>query len=79
MNLSSKSEISNGDISAKFLKKSVDIYIQELIFITNDCIETGIFPDGAKVANVSSLFIEEVTLTKKLLNGQHITIHVKRL
>ena len=46
LNLSTKKATKNGDIPAKILKKSVDIYIKEITFIINDCIENGIFPDG---------------------------------
>ena len=36
-NLSSKKATKNGNIPAKILKKSVDIYIKETTFIINDC------------------------------------------
>ena len=41
---STKKATKNGDIPAKILKKSVDIYIKEITFIINDCIEKGNFP-----------------------------------
>ena len=44
LNLSSKEATKNGDISAKILKKSLSIYIKEITFIINDCIENGSFP-----------------------------------
>ena len=62
LNLSSKKATKNGDIPAKTLKKSVDIYIKEITFIINDCIENGFFPDGLVLADVSSIFKKEVTL-----------------
>ena len=54
--LSSKKATKNGDIPAKILKKSVDIYIKEITFIINDCNESGIFPDDLKLADVPTLF-----------------------
>ena len=39
LNLSSTKATKNGDIPAKILKKSVDIYIKEITFIIKDCIE----------------------------------------
>ena len=56
LNLSSKKATKNGDIPAKILKKSVDIYIKEITFIINDCNESGIFPDDLKLADVPPLF-----------------------
>ena len=53
LNLSSKKATKNGDIRAKIPKKSVDIYIKEITFIVNDCIENGIFPNDLKLADVS--------------------------
>ena len=48
LNLSTKKATKYGDIPAKILKKSVDIYIKEITFIINDCLEKGIFPDDLK-------------------------------
>ena len=42
LNLSSKKATKNGDISAKILKKNVDVYIKEITFIISDCIENRI-------------------------------------
>ena len=39
MNSSTKKTTKNGDIPSKILKKSVDIYIKEIAFIINNCIE----------------------------------------
>ena len=52
LNLSSKKATKNGDIPAKILKKSVDIYIKEITFIINDCIESGIFHQDLKLVDV---------------------------
>ena len=51
LNLSTKKATKNGDTPAKILKKSVDIYIKEITFIINDCIENEIFPDDLKLAD----------------------------
>ena len=48
LNLSTKKATKSGDIPAKILKKSVDIYKKEITFIIHDCIEKGIFPDDLK-------------------------------
>ena len=57
--MSTKKATKNGDIPAKILKKSVDIYIKEITFIINDCLEKGIFPDDFKLADVSPIFKKE--------------------
>ena len=67
MNLSSKKATKNGDIPAKILKESVDIYIKEIAFIINDCIENGIFPDDLKLADVSPIFKKEDSFKKDRL------------
>ena len=59
LNLSTKKATKNGDIPAKILKKSVDIYIKEIAFIISDCNEKGIFPDDLKLAHVSPIFKKE--------------------
>ena len=56
LNLSSKKASKNSDISAKTLKKSVYIYIKEITFIMNYCIENGIFADDHKLADISRIF-----------------------
>ena len=63
LNLSSKKATKYGDIPAKILKKSVDIYIKEITFIINDCLEKGIFPDDLKLADVSPIFKKEELTT----------------
>ena len=59
LNLSPKKATKNGDIPAKILKKSVNIYIKEIAFIINDCTENGIFPDDLKLADLSPIFKKE--------------------
>ena len=56
LNLSCKKATKNDNIPAK---KSADIYIKEITFIINDCIENGIFPDDLKLADVSTIFKKE--------------------
>ena len=77
LNSSSKKTTKNGDISAKILKRSFDIYIQEITFIINDCIETRIFPDDLNLADVSPIFKKEDSFKKEYY--QPITTHVKSL
>ena len=72
LNLSTKKATKNDDIPAKILKKSVDIYIKEITFIINDCIEKGIFPDDLKLADVSPIFKKEDSFKKE--NYQPISI-----
>ena len=59
LNLSTKNATKNGDIPAKILKKSINIYIKEITFIINYCLEKGIFPDDLKLADVSPIFKKE--------------------
>ena len=59
LNLFFKKATKNGDIPAKILKKSVDIYIKEISFIIKDSIEKGIFPHDLKLADVSPIFEKE--------------------
>ena len=70
MNLSTKKATENGDIPAKILKKSVDIYIKEITFTIHDCIENGIFPNYLKLADASPIFKKD---------DYHITTHVKSI
>ena len=69
LNLSFKKAAKNGDIPAKILKKSVDIYIKEIRFIINDCIENGIFPDDLKLVDVLPIFKNEDSFKKENLTG----------
>ena len=68
LNSSSKKATKNGDIPAKILKKSVDIYIKEITFIINDCIGNVILPDDLKLSVVSPIFKKEIFF-KKLSTG----------
>ena len=65
LSLSTKKATKNGDIPAKILKKSVDIYIKEITFIINDCLEKGIFPDDLKLADVSPTFKKKDSFKKE--------------
>ena len=73
LNLSTKKATKNGDIPAKILKKSVEIYIKEITFIINDSLEKAIFPDNLKLADVSPIFKKEnyrpVSICQKSLKG----------
>ena len=60
LTLSTKKATKNGDIPAKTLKKSVDIYIKDVTFIINDCIEKGVFHDDLKLADVSLIFKKKI-------------------
>ena len=68
LNLSTKKATKNGDIPAKILKTSVNIYIKEITFIINDCLEKGIFPDDLKLADVSPIFKKKIVLKKKIID-----------
>ena len=69
LNLSTKKPTKIDDIPAKILKKSVDIYIKEIAFIINDCIEKGIFPDDLKLAGVLPIYLKNnIVLKKKVID-----------
>ena len=76
LNLSSTKATKNDDIPAKILKKSVDIYIKEITFIINDCIENGIFPDVLKLADVSPLLKKEDSFKKENYRPCSILLHM---
>ena len=59
------SKVTECDIPAQILKKSVKIYKKEITFIINDCIEKGIFPDDHKLADVSHVFKKEYSFKKE--------------
>ena len=79
MNLSTKKATKNGDIPAKILKKSLDIYIKEIRFIINDCIENGIFLDDLKLADVSPIFKEEDSFKKEIYRLVSILPHMSKV
>ena len=56
LNLYTKKVTKKGDTPTKILKKSADIYIKEIKFIINDCIENVIFPNDLKLGDVSPIF-----------------------
>ena len=76
LNLSTKKATKNGDIPAKILKKSVDIYIKEITFIINDCIEKGLFPDDLKLADASPIFKKEDSSKKENYRPVSILSHM---
>ena len=69
----------NGDIPAKILKKSVNIYIKEITFIINDCLEKGIFPDDLKLADVSPIFKKEDSFKKENYRPVSILPHMSKV
>ena len=78
-NLSSKKATKNGDIPAKSLKKSVDIYIKEITSIINDCIEKGIFPDDLKLVDVPPIFKKEDSFKKENYRLVGILPHMSKV
>ena len=79
LNLSTKKATKNGDIPAKILKKSVNIYIKEITFIINDCLEKGILPDDLKLADVSPIFKKEDSLKKENYRPVSILPHMSKV
>ena len=79
LDLSTKKATKNGDIPAKILKKSIDIYIKEITFTINDCIENGIFPDDLKLADVSPIFKKEDSFKKENYRPVSILPHMSKV
>ena len=44
LNLSSKKATGKGDIPAKILKNSINVYLSELTILINNCLKKGVFP-----------------------------------
>ena len=49
LNLSSKKATRKGDIPAKILKNSINVYLSELAILINNCLKKGVFPDDLEV------------------------------
>ena len=79
LNLSSKKATKNGDIPAKILKKRVSIYIKEITFIINDCIENGVFPDDLILADVSPIFKKEDSFKKENYRPVSLLPHMSKV
>ena len=79
LNLSTKKATKNGDIPARILKKSVDIYIKEITFIINVYLEKGIFPDDLKLADVSPIFKKEDSFKKENYRPVSILPHMLKV
>ena len=79
LELSTKKATKNGDIPAKILNKSVDIYIKEIKFIINDCIENGIFPDDLKLADISPIFKKEDSFKKENYRTVRMLPHMSKV
>ena len=77
MNSSSKNATKNGDIPAEILKKGVYIYIKEITFIKNECIENVIFPD-LKLADVLPTFKKEDSFKKENYRPASILPHMSK-
>ena len=58
--LKSKSSQGADGFSVKLLKSIENIIVKYLSLITNQCIETGVFPDKLTIAKVS-LFLKKMT------------------
>ena len=54
--LKSKSGQGADGLSVKLLKSSENIIVKSWILITNQCIETGVFPDKLKIAKFVPLY-----------------------
>ena len=79
LNLSSKKATKNGDIPAKILKKNVNIYIKEITFTINDCIENGVFPDDLILADVSPIFKKEDSFKKENYRPVSLLPHMSKV
>ena len=79
LNLASKKATKTDDISAKILKKNVNIYIKEITFIISDCIENGIFPDDLKLVDVSPIFKKEDSFKKEYYRPISIRPHISKV
>ena len=79
MNLSAKKATKNGDIPAKILIKIADVYIKEITFIIDDCIENGIFPNDLKLADVSPIFTKEDSFKKENYQPVRILPHMSKV
>ena len=64
MNLSSKKVTRKGDILAKILKDSLNVYTKKLTTIINNCFKDGLFPNELKLSDVSPVFKKD-DLNKK--------------
>ena len=77
LNLSSKKATKNGDIPAKILKKSVNIYTKEITFLINDCIENGIISE--KLADESLISKKEDSFKKENYRPVSILLHMSKV
>ena len=79
MNLSSKKVTRKGDIPAKILKDSLNVYTKELTTIINNCLKDGMFPNELKLANVSPLFKKDDDLNKANYRPVSILSHMSKV
>ena len=62
MNLSSKKATRKGDIPAKILKNSINVYLS--ILINNCLMMKGVFPNDLKLVDITPIFKKEDSLNK---------------
>ena len=65
MNLDGSKATPNGNMSINILKSTVDIYLPFMTNILNLLIKEGHFPDGLKLAEVSTIFKKKDYLDKE--------------
>ena len=63
MNLSSKKATRKGDIPAKILKNSINVYLS--ILINNCLMMKGVFPNDLKLVDITPIFKKEDSLNKE--------------
>ena len=79
VNLSSKKAARNGDIPAKALKDCLSVYTKELTTIINNCLKDGLFPNGLKLVDVSSVFKKDDDLNKENYRPAIILSHMSKV
>ena len=79
MNLSSKKATRKDDIPAKILKDSLSVYTKELTTIINNCLKDGLFPNGLKLVDVSSVFKKDDDLNKENYRPAIILSHMSKV
>ena len=79
LNLSPKKATRQGDIPAKILKNSINIYLSELTVLINNCLKKGIFPDGLKIADITPIFKKEDSVNKENCRTVNILPHLSNM
>ena len=79
-NLVDSKAIQCGDIPAKILKESIDIYLNELIpTIINSSFQNGYFPEELKMAEVFPIFKKKDSLDKANYRPVRILSHLSKV